>query len=533
MSMSTQSWLRACGAAAFTAMVFAPLAAQPLPRAGRPIPVSVDPPAPLPNQPQAVPPVATVPTPVPAPIPAAAVPPPSSPIESNTFPIDLPTALRLAGAENPTVNAARARYREAVANYDRARLMWIPNLTFGPSFFYHEGVDQNRRGEIFSVARGNVMLNVGPTLRVDVADAIFMPLVARRGVQSADSRSQAVGNEMQLLVALAYLDLLEVHALLAINADTLMRAEQVLAAAESGAKAGLNKTAADVNRAATEVRLRLKERTVLRGRAGAVSARLNQLLMLDAAVELTPMETAVVPVVMVHGDLTIRQLIQTAVRFRPEMHAATAELDASETLVKHARTSPLLPRIQADFIGGGLSGGLNDQFSPMRGQYNAFVGAAWELDNFGFGNAAEVRARRAGYETAQFRLQEVQAQVSAEVVEAARTSAARFGSLGDAQEAVRQAQEMYRKFRDIQFGMIGPKGQFDSLELLTAVQALNQARIGYLEQVVEFNRSQFRLFAAIGQPAVSGIEGAATQPLSVPVVPPPAPIVPAILNQKP
>ena len=189
-----------------------------------------------------------------------------------------------------------------------------------------------------SVARGNFTLGVGPTLRVNVADAIFFPLVARRGVQSAESRSQAVGNDVQLQVALTYLDLLEVHAMLAINADTLMRAE--LDAAKIGAKAGLNKTAADANRASTEVNLREQERAVLRGRAGAISARLNQLLMLDAAVELTPLEPAVVPLVMVPGDLTIRQLIETAVRARPEMHAATAELEASETLVKHARTAP-------------------------------------------------------------------------------------------------------------------------------------------------------------------------------------------------
>ena len=505
-------WLRTCGAVAFTSLAIAPLFAQPLPRAGRPIPVFAEPPTPLPSRPQPV-----------SPTPLTATPGPSYAAEASTYPIDLPTALRLAGAENPTVNAARARYREAVANYDRARVMWIPNLTFGPTFFYHEGIDQNRRGDTFSVARGNFTLGVGPTLRVNVADAIFLPLVARRGVQSAESRSQAVGNDVQLHVALTYLDLLEVHAMLAINADTLMRAEQVLDAAKIGAKAGLNKTAADANRASTEVKLREQERAVLRGRAGAVAARLNQLLMLDAAVELTPLEPAVVPMVMVPGDLTLRQLIETAVRARPEMHAATAELEASETLVKHARTAPLLPRVQADFIGGGLSGGTGDQFGPMRGQYNAFVGAAWQLDSFGLGNAAEVRARRAGYDTAQFRLQEIQARVSAEVAEAARTSGARFGALGDAQEAVRQAQEMYRKFKDIQFGMIGPKAQFDALELLTAVQALNQARVSYLQQVVEFNRSQFRLYVAIGQSAASGIASAMTQPLGVPVVPLPPP----------
>ena len=66
-------------------------------------------------------------------------------------------------------------------------------------------------------------------------------------------------------LGLGYLDLLEVHAMLAINSDTLIRAEQLLSAAEAGAKAGLNKTAAEANRASTEVKLREQERDVLRG----------------------------------------------------------------------------------------------------------------------------------------------------------------------------------------------------------------------------------------------------------------------------
>jgi hypothetical protein len=70
--------------------------------------------------------------------------------------------------------------------------------------------------------------------------------------------------------------------------------------------------------------------------------------------------------------------------------------------------------------------------------------------------------------------------------------------------------------------MTGPRAQFDALEPLTAVQALNQARVQYLQQVVEFNRSQFRLYTAIGQPAASGVGAAAPQPVDVPVVPPPA-----------
>jgi outer membrane protein TolC len=465
--------------------------------------------------------LATIPAPS-----AAADPPPQQFYPSagpTTFPIDLPTALRLADANNPTVGVARARVREAVARLDRARVVWVPNLVFGPSVFYHDGIDQNRRGDVFSVSRGFYALGVGPQVRFDLGDALYLPLAGRQAVSAARWRSQATVNAIELDVALAYLDLLEVYGLLAINADVLARAEQVLAAAEAGAKAGLNRSAADVNRAATEVYLRREEAQVLRGRAGVASARLARLLLLDQGVELLPFEVAIVPVVLLPAEFTLQDLIATGLRNRPEVAAAGAEVQIADTLRRQARAAPYLPRVQGEFIGGGFSPGTNDNFQSMRGQFNAGGSLVWQLDAFGAGNVAEVRARQAVLDAATYRLREVQANVSAEIAEAARTAAARFETLQDAQEAVRQGLEMYRKYRETSFAFLDPKVRFDTLEPLTAIQALNQARVQYLQQVVEFNRAQFRLFNALGQPATLGLNHAAPQPLEVPVVPPPPP----------
>lgn len=559
MNTRLRSVLGTGACAALTLAVAVPLAAQPpavppryYPGAVRPVAAEAPavPARPQPLQPPATPGVppgggvrpvrAEVPTPQPVParppLPTAggavrpaqaevAVPQPGpAPAGPRaTYPIDLPTALRLADANNPTVNIARARVREATAQLARARVAWVPTLTFGPAFFYHEGIDQNRRGETFIVSRGNYTLNAGPTVRVDLSDALYLPLVARQAVRAADATAQAVNNATQLDVALAYLDLVELHAAMNINADILERTEQILRSAEAGAKGGINKTGADVNRAATEVNLRREEGIVLRGRTAASSARLARLLLLDPAVELTPYEAAVVPLVIVPGDSTVDQLIQTALRARPEMAVAQAGLAAANAQVRQAKMAPLLPRVQADFIGGGLSGGRRDDFGPLTSQYNAGVALAWNLEAFGLGNAAQIRGRQAGYDAAMYRLRETEALVASQVTEALAMSGARYETLEPAQEAVRQALEMYRKFRDVSFAApSGPKGQlqFDALETLTAVQALNQARVQYLGQVVEFNRSQFRLYAAIGQPAVFGIDAAAPQPVAVPVVPP-------------
>jgi hypothetical protein len=66
---------------------------------------------------------------------------------------------------------------------------------------------------------------------------------------------------------------------------------------------------------------------------------------------------------------------------------------------------------------------------------------------------------------------------------------------------------MFRILSETSFGMVGPRGQFDALEPLTAVQALNQSSLSYLGAVVEYNRAQVRLLTAVGQPADVGLAG--------------------------
>src|SRR5579884_1892792 len=69
--------------------------------------------------------------------PDAAAPPPPPPLftadgiftpDTDVQLIDLPTALRVANASNPTVALARLRVDEAYARLTQAELLWLPNL---------------------------------------------------------------------------------------------------------------------------------------------------------------------------------------------------------------------------------------------------------------------------------------------------------------------------------------------------------------------------------------------------------------------
>lgn len=425
--------------------------------------------------------------------------------KADVLPIDLPTALRIANASSPTIALAQARVREALARVDQADALWLPNLSAGGIYLRHDGIDQNRGGDLLTVTRSSLFEGGGAALRLDTAEAFYQPLVARRLVDAAAAAARANTNNALFDVVSAYYDLVHAHAQVEINADILAKAEQILKAAKSGEKQGLIKTAADVNRAETEVSQRRVDRLNLEAQVEIASARLVKLLVLDPKVTLVPADSAVAPIDLI-ADTATEKLIEQALRNRPELAAAAFRIDAAEIRSRQAWYGPLFPRVQVEYLGGGFGGGTNSTITNPAGRNDLSTQIFWELRGLGFGNLADARARDAQKDQATILAVAARAQVASEVVESAKTVTARKNGLQDARRATTEAQEMFRKLSATSFGMIGGKGQFDALEPLIAVQQLNQARLQFLSATVEYNRAQFRLLTSVGTPADTPIK---------------------------
>lgn len=442
---------------------------------------------------------------------------------TNKHPIDLETALRLANSQNPTIGRAMAQVRRAQAQQDQAEVLWLPNLTGGATYIRHDGQTQNQAGNVFGVSRSSVFSGGGTQLRIDTSDALFQPLVARRITGAASSDARATVNSIQLDVALGYVDLVQSYGLLAINQDILARAEKMLELAAAAEKSGVSKTAGDINRARAEVATRRMDRIDLEGRAAVASARLNRLLLLESSVELVPVDPAITPVTLVPPELNLDDLVGLAIRNRPEL-AANRELAlAALERLRQARYGPLFPRVQIDYLAGTFGGGRNSYIGDFSGRGDLGAQAYWELRNFGFGNAAQVRERAADRDSTILQGVEIEARVRAEVTEALRVSQARSQALDEAQDAVREAAELYRKLLATQFGMVGPNARYDPLEALTAIQSLFQARVQYLNQVIDYNRYQLRLFVALGSPVDCAVPVVGSPKIDTPVIPAPEP----------
>jgi outer membrane protein TolC len=434
----------------------------------------------------------------------------------------------MVNVSSPTIAVARARVEASYYLLRKAETLWLPDLTTGPAYYRHDGEIQNSTGIVFPTNKSNFFEGGGAFVTWDTSSVYFGPLIARRLYQAQTAAAQAVTNDVQLEAVITYLDLVRVHAALAINADTLARAEEMLQLSQRAQKEGLG-TPVVVNRAQTEVNVRRVERIDLTGQAAVISAHLAQLLLLEPTVQLRPAEPPVFPVTLIPLDGPVGRLIALGLGNRPEMRESQALVGAAQARYQQARVTPFLPKLQVGYTSGVFGGGTDSTMANFEARGDGIAQAVWELHGLGLGDLAVARSRRSQVDEASFHVTEIQAQVAAEVVAAASQSITRLTGLAPAEDAVQQGIDMWasliKQIKNVGF----PARQYNPLDVLIAEQQLDQARVLYLTQVIEYNKSQFRLYWAIGQPPLCALPQATAVSVERPVVPEtyqPAPLPP-------
>jgi len=430
-----------------------------------------------------------------------------------SLPINLATAMQLAGVQPLDIALATQQVEQALALRLQARVLWIPNLNGGVDYFRHDGVQQNIfTGLNFEKGRQTFFVGGGPSLYVGLADAIFAPLAARRVVESRLADLQASRNDSLFTVAQAYFDLQAARGRL-LGADATIARSQLLVNFTTALSPGLI-APLEINRARTELQsLRQTQQVAIRDWRVA-SARLAEVLLLDPAALLEPIEPAFLQVAFFPADQTVEELMPIALSNRPEIASRRELVAAAEQLVRQEKTRPFLPNLvilsPATATGllaaGNFSAGPNGSLGTNGSRLDIEVAAVWQLQNGGLGNIGRIRQRRAEMGAASVELTRIVFRVKSEVSQAlARLQTARIRVV-ETEEGVRQAVESADK------NFIGlretsrPAGELLRLivrpqEVVAALIAMNTAYEQYAGAVAEFNAAQFELYRALGQPA--------------------------------
>jgi hypothetical protein len=170
-------------------------------------------------------------------------------------------------------------------------------------------------------------------------------------------------------------------------------------------------------------------------------------------------------------------------------------------LVRGASTNPA-----GTLAGGYFGGGLNDHLGNFGARSDFDVQVLWELQNLGFGNRALLDQRRSENRLSLLELFRLQDQVAAEVTQAYAQGQSAANRLGKAESGLKDAVESANKNLEGLGQTKTASGKVIILvirpqEVVAAIQALMLAYNDYYAAVADYNRAQFRLYRALGQPA--------------------------------
>ncbi|HXG10405.1 MAG TPA: TolC family protein [Gemmataceae bacterium] len=445
---------------------------------------------------------------------AAPVPlrPPAPTPYDRPLPINLPTALQLAGVRPLDIAAASERIRAAAAQLQAARVLWLPTIYLGTDYARHDGQIQRIEGDVFTTSRSSFMVGGGPSAVFALSEAIFAPLAARQVIRAREADWQAAANNSLLAVAEAYFNVQQARGELAGALDTARRAEELVRRAEQLAP-GLAPPV-EVVRARTELARRRQQVESARERWRTASAELGRVLRLDYGVLVEPLEPPHLQVTLLAPHQSVDDLIAIGLVNRPELAAQQALVQATLLRLRQEKLRPLVPSVllrgnatnPAGTLAAGLfGGGINDNLSNFNGRSDFDIQVLWELQNLGIGNRARVEERRAEQRLALIELFRIQDRVAADVAQAHAQLAAAAARLGEAESGLRDAVDsMNKNFEGL--GQTRRAGELLLLvirpqEAVAALGQLAQAYNDYYGAVGDYNRAQFRLYRALGQPA--------------------------------
>ena len=441
-------------------------------------------------------------------------------------PIDLDSALRLAGVQNPEILLAREQVTEAVALHRLAAVQFLPTVNAGGNYNAHTGPLQSSTGTVIEVNRSALYggMGAGPVgagtvpipglvLSGNVSEGLFGVLVSKQVVRQREFASLAVRNAVLLRVAVGYLELLRAEGRRAIALQTRAEASEVARVTAAFARTGQGRRA-DADRAATELEQRNDEFLQAENEVLTASAKLAQLLDLDPSVRLHAIDGWVVPAPIVPDPVPLPQLIAVALTQRPELRERQAAIRGAFLTLQGAKVLPFSPTALLGYSTGTFGGGSNlaangilqpdgtilrqprfDNFAA-REDFDAVV--YWSLRNLGVGNLVLIRLAQSNLRSKNLQLVEILDRVRTEVAAAYARTHARYAQIETGERAVKSGKQGFEE------DLIRTRNPpWLPIELLDSLRLLARSRYAYLDAIIDYNEAQFELYVSLGQPPAS------------------------------
>jgi outer membrane protein TolC len=400
----------------------------------------------------------------------------------------------------------------AEAQLTRAKVLWVPSVLMAADYIRHDGGGPDINKGILTASSVNFFY-AGPSLYqyVNLTDVIFEPLAARQVLNSAHWDVQSAKNDALLQTADAYFLVHQYRGMYAGAIYCVERGHDLIDRVASLTRELV--PTVEVDRARNFVAELEQRATLARQEWRVTSANLTQLLRLDPRAVIEPMEHDHTQVTLIDPAKTLDELMPIALSNRPEIASRQALVQAAEVRIRREKARPLLPLVmlngfQSDGMliqGGVFALGPNGSLNQFVGRDDVSIQVMWQLEGFGIGNLARIKAQRGNESRSIIELRHAQDMVAAEVHRAQARVQSAAARVLQADRALRtgiiafnghlEGLEQTRRLGNMLVLTFRPQEAVYSLDLLS--RAFNE----YFTTVAEYNRAQFTMFHALGYPA--------------------------------
>ena len=405
--------------------------------------------------------------------------------------VDLPTVMKLAGANNDEIELARVKHAESIAESKLAWQRFWPTLSLGVGYRGHEGRIQDVAGAIFDARKQQYTVGTAVVIDWSPGDLYYSALAAKQKAIAAEQLAEKSRRDIVMEATARYFDLLVTEASVVIQEDDLRLTQdyekQIGGAVTAGTafRADLLRVKTQVSRARLTIRQHQEKRDL-------AAAALAETLRLPPETELRPAKADLVPV-RLNGKKGVASMLTDAVQNRPELKAASAANSAATFERDRARIAPLIPSVQAGYNFGGLGGGFAGDMGNFGDSQDFYAGLGWKIGPGGLFDKQRLVIAGAREEATVLQAGQIKAAIGREVVEAAAKSQSAHDQIAINDEAVTAAEEMAKLAKERQASQLGVV-----LEYLLAREELTRARQSRVMAVTDFNKAQHELKRAIG-----------------------------------
>ncbi len=408
-------------------------------------------------------------------------------------PIDLPTTLRLAGANNIDLALVQEALVQAEAQNDAATLSFLPSLSGGVGYYKHNGAIQDVSGNILDANKQLRTTIGGISSQVNLGDAIFQKLAASR-LQSAAEYSVDAGRNITLFAAAsAYLDLVAAYANTKIAEEAVRISSDYESQINRAVSIGLaNKSDAlrvSVQTQSYQVALRqAREATAL------ASATLANILHVDPATQYAPTDQTVPQITLVPLETTMDSLVSEAVGKRPELKASAATIDAADWQKTQSIYGPLIPSVGAQALYGNINGGRLGIPNASGGTQDYAVMFNWKIGPGGLFDFSRMDYAESKLNQSKLNDAKLHADIGRQVVQSFQNVHSAFDQLQLTKTSMNLAeQSLTLSLGRKEFGVA------TVLEVIQAQKDLVQARAAYVKAVTAYAEGQYALAQAVGR----------------------------------